>query len=66
MCIRDRIWIEPNVTGIAPEYEEKAFSDAQKRGRLQAVVSGDGVDGSMTIHQDVRLYACLLYTSRCV
>ncbi|AMG35413.1 MULTISPECIES: pirin family protein [Achromobacter] len=54
-----QIWIEPNVTGIAPEYEEKAFTDAQKRGRLQAVVSGDGVDGSMTIHQDVRLYAGL-------
>lgn len=54
-----QIWIEPNVTGIAPEYEEKAFSDAQKRGRLQAVISGDGVDGSMTIHQDVRLYAGL-------
>ena len=29
------------------------------RGRLQALVSGDGVDGSMTIHQDVRLYAGL-------
>lgn len=54
-----QIWIEPNVTGIAPEYEEKAFTDAQKRGRLQAVASGDGVDGSMTIHQDVRLYAGL-------
>ncbi|CUI78172.1 MULTISPECIES: pirin family protein [unclassified Achromobacter] len=54
-----QIWIEPNVTGIAPEYEEKAFTDAQKRGRLQAVVSGDGIDGSMTIHQDVRLYAGL-------
>lgn len=54
-----QIWIEPNVTGIAPEYEEKAFTDAQKRGRLQALVSGDGVDGSMTIHQDVRLYAGL-------
>ncbi len=54
-----QIWIEPNVTGIAPEYEERAFTDAQKRARLQAVVSGDGIDGSMTIHQDVRLYAGL-------
>lgn len=54
-----QIWIEPNVTGIAPEYEEKAFTDVQKRGRLQALVSGDGIDGSMTIHQDVRLYAGL-------
>ncbi len=54
-----QIWIEPNVTGIAPEYEERAFSDAQKRGRLQALVSGDGIDGSMKIHQDARLYAGL-------
>lgn len=54
-----QIWIEPDVTGITPEYEEKAFSDEQKRGRLQAVVSGDGIDGSMKIHQNVRLYAGL-------
>ena len=54
-----QIWIEPNVTGIAPEYEERAFSDEQKRGRLQALVTGDGADGSMTIHQDARLYAGL-------
>lgn len=54
-----QIWIEPDVTGIAPEYEEKAFSDEQKRGRLQALVSGDGIDGSMKIHQNVRLYAGL-------
>lgn len=54
-----QIWIEPNVVGIVPEYEEKAFADVQKRGRLQALVSGDGIDGSMTIHQDARLYAGL-------
>ena len=54
-----QIWIEPNVAGIAPEYEEREFSDAQKRGRLQALVSADGVDGSMKIHQDARLYAGL-------
>mgnify|MGYP006152653477 CR=1 FL=1 len=30
-----------------------------RRGRLQALVSGDGVDGSMIIHQDARLYAGL-------
>lgn len=54
-----QIWIEPDVTGIAPEYEEKAFSDEQKRGRLQALVSGDGIDGSMKIHQNACLYAGL-------
>ncbi|WP_447981819.1 pirin family protein [Achromobacter kerstersii] len=54
-----QIWIEPDVTGIAPEYEERSFSDAQKRGRLQALVSPDGEDGSMKIHQDARLYGGL-------
>jgi len=54
-----QIWIEPDVTGIVPEYEERQFSDAQKRGRLQALVSRDGVDGSMKIHQDATLYAGL-------
>lgn len=55
-----QIWIEPDVAGIAPEYEEREFSDAQKRGRLQALVSPDGAEGSMKIHQDARLYAGLL------
>ncbi|QKH38699.1 pirin family protein [Achromobacter pestifer] len=54
-----QIWIEPDVTGIAPEYEERSFSDEQKRGRLQALVSPDGADGSMKIHQDARLYGGL-------
>ena len=54
-----QIWIEPDVAGIAPEYEEREFSDAQKRGRLQALVSPDGAEGSMKIHQDARLYAGL-------
>ena len=54
-----QIWIEPTY-GIAPEYEEREFSDAQKRGRLQALVSPDGAEGSMKIHQDARLYAGLL------
>lgn len=54
-----QIWIEPDVSGIAPEYEEKKFSDAQKRGRLCQLVSPDGADGSMAIHQDARLYAGL-------
>ena len=54
-----QIWIELDVAGIAPEYEEREFSDAQKRGRLQALVSPDGAEGSMKIHQDARLYAGL-------
>ena len=54
-----QIWIEPDVSGIVPEYEEKQFSQEQKRGRLSQLVSPDGAEGSMVIHQDVRLYAGL-------
>ena len=54
-----QIWIEPNRRGIAPGYEQKAFADADKRGRLKLVASPDGRDGSVTIHADTRLYAGL-------
>jgi redox-sensitive bicupin YhaK (pirin superfamily) len=54
-----QIWIEPNVTGIAPEYEEKRFEAAEKRGQLRLVASPDGQGGSTTIHQDARLYVGL-------
>ena len=54
-----QIWIEPNVQGIAPGYEQKHFDAASKRGRLRLVASPDGADGSVTIHQDARLYAGL-------
>jgi len=55
-----QIWIEPNVTGIAPGYEEKRFSDADKQGRLRLVASPDGADGSVRIHQDARMYVSRL------
>ena len=55
-----QIWIEPNVRGIAPGYEQKHFDAAAKRGRLRLVASPDGADGSVTIHQDARIYATLL------
>jgi redox-sensitive bicupin YhaK (pirin superfamily) len=55
-----QIWIEPNVRGIDPSYEQKHFAPADKRGRLRLVASPDGRDGSVTIHQDAALYAALL------
>ena len=41
---------------LEPEYEEKAFSVADKRGCLRLIASPDQADGSLLIHQDVRLY----------
>ncbi|MBK9245348.1 MAG: pirin family protein [Burkholderiales bacterium] len=55
-----QIWIEPNLTGIAPSYEEKRISDADKQGRLRLIASPDGADGSVRIHQDARLYVSRL------
>ncbi len=54
-----QVWIQPNVHGIEPSYEEKHFSAAQKRGRLQLIAAGDRADGSVLIHQDARVYAGL-------
>jgi redox-sensitive bicupin YhaK (pirin superfamily) len=55
-----QIWIEPNVSGIAPSYEQKHFDAASKKGALRLVASPDGREGSVTIHQDAYLYAVLL------
>jgi quercetin 2,3-dioxygenase len=54
-----QIWIQPDVTGIAPSYEEKHFADEEKRGRLRLIASPDGADGSVHLHQDARVYAGL-------
>ncbi|MDH4094223.1 MAG: pirin family protein [Betaproteobacteria bacterium] len=55
-----QIWIEPEVIGVAPSYEQKHFADAEKRGRLRLIASGDGADGSVRIHRDARVYAALI------
>jgi redox-sensitive bicupin YhaK (pirin superfamily) len=54
-----QIWIQPNVNGIPPSYEEKHFAANEKRGRLRLIASEDGADGSVLIHQDAKLYAGL-------
>jgi redox-sensitive bicupin YhaK (pirin superfamily) len=50
-----QIWIEPNVTGIEPGYEQKTFAQQDKRGKLRLVASPDGADGSVLIHADARV-----------
>jgi quercetin 2,3-dioxygenase len=54
-----QIWIKPNVAGIEPSYEEKHFPQSEKRGQLRLIASPDGARGSVTIHQDAKLYAGL-------
>ena len=54
-----QIWIEPNVSGIAPDYEQKSIPPADKRGRLRLVASPDGADDSVTLRADARIFAGL-------
>jgi redox-sensitive bicupin YhaK (pirin superfamily) len=52
-----QIWIEPRELGLEPSHESKRFSIAEKPGRLHALVSPDGHDGSLVIQQDATMSA---------
>ncbi|WP_395607815.1 pirin family protein [Pseudomonas sp. B22129] len=54
-----QIWIVPNEPGAEPRYQQEHFSEAQKRGRLQLIISPEGTDGSLQVRQDARVYAGL-------
>jgi redox-sensitive bicupin YhaK (pirin superfamily) len=55
-----QIWILPERKGLPPSYEQRAFSEAERQGRLRLVASRDGREGSVGIHQDVSLLTALL------
>jgi redox-sensitive bicupin YhaK (pirin superfamily) len=55
-----QIWITPDRPGHEPGYEQKTFPETEKRGKLRLIASPDGKDGSVTIHQDAKLYVSLL------
>ena len=55
-----QIWIMPDAVNHHPRYDQKTFGDVDKNGRAKLIVSGDGRDGSLMIHQDADLYASLL------
>ena len=55
-----QIWILPERDGLEPGYEERAFPADEKRGTLRLIASRSGQAGSITVHQDVSLYASIL------
>jgi redox-sensitive bicupin YhaK (pirin superfamily) len=55
-----QIWILPESRGLAPGYEQKAFSAEERRNRFHLVADRHGTDGALTVHQDMRLYAATL------
>ncbi|WP_026604198.1 pirin family protein [Methylomonas sp. 11b] len=52
-----QIWLVPNSKGVEPRYQQSHFSPAQKQGRLALIISPDGAEGSLSVYQDVRVYA---------
>lgn len=54
-----QIWIVPDREGVTPRYQQQHFTDADKRGRLRLIISPDGAEGSLSVYQDVRVYAGL-------
>jgi redox-sensitive bicupin YhaK (pirin superfamily) len=55
-----QIWMFPEKQGLKPVYDQKNFTDAEKRGKLRLVASPDGRDGSVKIRQDNELYSTVL------
>src|SRR5689334_8478553 len=61
-----QIWLLPERKGLSPSYEQKAFSEEERRGAFRLVASPTGELGSLTIHQDARLYLSALRTGETV
>ena len=55
-----QIWILPNAEGLQPGYEQKAFSEDERRGQFRLIASNDGREGSVALNQDVSLFASIL------
>ena len=55
-----QIWLLPEALRLAPGYEQKHFSVADRRGRLRLIAAHDGEDGAVVVHQQARVYAGLL------
>jgi redox-sensitive bicupin YhaK (pirin superfamily) len=54
-----QIWILPDTAGHEPGYQQKHFTEQEKRGVLRLVASANGRDGSVSLNQDADIYAGL-------
>jgi redox-sensitive bicupin YhaK (pirin superfamily) len=55
-----QIWIQPERKGIKPYYEQKSFSEDERRGRLRLIAAPGGAEGAVILYQDARVYDALL------
>ena len=61
-----QIWIVPNQRNLQPSYEQKNYSVEEKRNNLRLIASPDGKDNSVTVYQDMNLYASVLDADKSV
>jgi redox-sensitive bicupin YhaK (pirin superfamily) len=61
-----QIWILPEQEGLKPSYEQKNFPEADRLNTLRLIASRNGVDGSVTVHQDASLYSSILDAGRSI
>jgi redox-sensitive bicupin YhaK (pirin superfamily) len=61
-----QIWIVPNADNLTPGYEQKAFTEEERRGHLRLIASSDGRDDSVKLNQDVSLFASILEAEQSV
>lgn len=52
-----QIWLIPKKRGVEPSYEQKAFTDEQKDGKLVLIASPDGRENSVSINTDAQVFA---------
>lgn len=55
-----QFWIAPSIRALQPAYEQRTFDESEKLGQLRLIVSPDGRDGSLLVHQDARIFASIL------
>jgi redox-sensitive bicupin YhaK (pirin superfamily) len=55
-----QIWLFPERRGLTPSYDQRAFPEVERQGKLRVVASPDGRDGSLTIHQDAEIFLATL------
>ncbi len=55
-----QIWIRPNEKGLTPEYEQKSIPEKAEKNMLYLVGSPVGGNGTLKIHQDVKLYSAVI------
>ena len=54
-----QIWIMPEQKQVTPRYQQVHFDEVQKRGQLRLIISPDGQDGSLSVYQDLNVFAGL-------